>query len=64
MVGEWYETARCSTRRGDGIVGAALQLDLHRDVADIEAFRQAGLNFGSGRIRVGAFNDSCVQGQQ
>ncbi len=48
MAGEWYETARCSTRRGAGIVGATLQLDLHRDVADIEAFGQAGLNFGSG----------------
>ena len=64
MASEWYETARCSTGRGDGIIGAVLQLDLHRDVADIEAFRQLGLNFGSGRIRVSALNDSCVQGQQ
>ena len=58
------ETARCSSRNGGGIVGAAFQLDLHRDVADIEAFRQPGLNLGNGRILVGAVDNSCVQGQQ
>ena len=38
MAGEWYETARCSTRRGDGIVGAVLDAlaRLSTDGNDVE----------------------------
>ncbi len=38
----------CSAGDGNGLVGAALQLDLHGDVADVETVREALLNRGDG----------------
>ena len=54
----------CSARRGDGFIGAAFQLDLHRGVTDIKAFRQAGPNLGDSLVRAGALDNTRVQGQQ
>ena len=49
---------------GEGIVGAAFELDLHGDVADVETFLEAALDRRDRGVRVGAVGDQRVQGQQ